>query len=81
MPRSKGKTELQEYDQPQSLLLHTRQLIKEDRRQLKMISQATNVPFYWLKKFSAGEIPNPSVNRVQYLHDFLSQKDLLDGMV
>ena len=77
MSRGKGKMILQEYDRPQSLLTTTRQLIKQDRRTLNMISQATAVPFYWLKKFSAGEIPNPAVNRVQYLYEFLTQKNLL----
>lgn len=73
MPRQPGKMILQEYDLPQSLYNNTRHLIKEDKRPLKMISQATGVPFYWLKKFSAGEIPNPAVNRIQYLYEFLSK--------
>lgn len=77
MPRQKGKMLLQEYDKPQSLLINTRALIKQDRRPLHMIAQATNIPFFWLKKFSAGEIPNPSVNRVQYLYEFLNKSELI----
>ena len=77
MPRPKGKLILQEYDKPLSLLVTTRQLIKQDKRSLLMISQATNIPFYWLKKFSAGEIPNPAVNRVQYLYEFISKSKLI----
>ena len=77
MPRRKGKMPLQEYDRPQSLYISTRQMIKDDKRPLNMLAQATNIPFYWLKKFSAGEIPNPAVNRVQYLFEFLSKSKLL----
>jgi hypothetical protein len=29
------------------------------------------VAYDWLKRFAADEIPDPSVNRVQHLHDFL----------
>lgn len=76
MPRPTGKMTLHEYDKPQSIYVTTRQLIKKDKRPLRMISQATGVPFYWLKKFSAGEIPNPAVNRVQYLYEFLCKKPL-----
>jgi len=72
MPRPTGKTILQKHDKPQSLHTETRRLIKQDKRPLKMLAQATGVPYYWLKKFSAGEIPNPSVNRVQYLYEFFT---------
>ncbi len=74
--RPKGKMVLQEYDMPQSLYDTTRHLIKKDKRPLRMIGQATGIPYYWLKKFSAGEIPNPAVNRVQYLYEFLTQCQL-----
>lgn len=77
MPRPMGKMILEEYDKPQSLYATTRRLIKKDKRPLRMIGQATGIPYYWLKKFSAGEIPNPAVNRVQYLFEFLSKKELL----
>jgi len=72
MPRPSGKMVLQEYDQPLSLYTTTRQLIKTDKRPLRMIGQATGIPYYWLKKFSAGEIPNPAVNRIQFLYEFLT---------
>ncbi len=76
MPRAKGKHILQEYDQPQNLMTETIRLIRADKRTLRMIAQFTGVPFYWLKKFSANEIPNPAVNRVQYLYEFISKKKL-----
>lgn len=68
---------LQDYDKPQSLYVRTRQLLKDDKRPLRMIGQATAIPYYWLKKFSAGEIPNPGVNRIQYLFEFLAKKEIL----
>lgn len=77
MPRPKGKMILEEYDKPQSLYIETRRLMKADKRTLRMIGQATFIPFYWLKKFQAGEIANPSVNRMQYLYEFISKKELL----
>ncbi len=77
MARPKGKMILKEFDQPLSLYTKTRELIKEDRLTLEMLAQATGVPFYWLKKFSAGEIPNPAVNRIQYLYEFLSKSKIL----
>ncbi len=72
MPRRKGKLVIQEYDEPQSLYMTTRQLLKDDRRSLRMVGQSTFIPYYWLKKFSAGEILSPGVNRVQYLYEFLT---------
>jgi hypothetical protein len=34
------------------------------------------VEYEWLKKFYAGKIEDPSVNRIQALHDRLSKMDL-----
>ena len=55
----------------------TIELLHKDKRTLRMLSQATGVPFYWLKKLSANEILAPNVNRMQYLYEFLSKKKLL----
>ena len=32
------------------------------------------VAYDWLKRFAAGDIPDPSVNRVQALHDYLCRR-------
>ena len=40
------------------------------------IFKETDIPYYWLKKFSAGDFANPSVNRVQALYEFLSGEKL-----
>ena len=77
MPRRKGKMPIQEYDIEQSLYTNTRRLLKADKRPLRMISNCTNIPYYWLKKFSAGEIAAPNVNRIQYLYEFLSKSKLI----
>ena len=77
MPRPTGKMTLKSFDQPLSLYTKTRELIKEDKLTLEMIGQATGVPYYWLTKFSAGEIPNPAVNRIQYLYEFLSKSKIV----
>lgn len=61
---------------PFSLLKRTLELLKEDSRSLIEIYTATGIPYYWLKKFSAGEFANPSVNRVQFLYEFLSGQQL-----
>lgn len=75
--RPKGKMELQPHDLPQTLVEETRRLLKADPRTLRLIGQWTGIPFFWLKKLSAGEIANPAVNRIQYLYEFLSKKKLL----
>lgn len=36
------------------------------------LAKNAQVGFEWLKKFEAGDIRDPSVRRVQRLHDFLS---------
>jgi len=61
-----------------SLYKVTRQLLDKEKETLTLleIHKASGVPFYWLKKFSAGEMLNPSVNRVQELYEFLTNSKL-----
>jgi hypothetical protein len=66
----------QSFDSPGSLIKRTRELLKSDKRKLHEIYRDTGIPFHWLRKFSADEIPNPSVNRVQYLYEKLSGKKI-----
>lgn len=63
------------FDQPGTLMLKTIALLKE--RDLLKVYSETNVSFYWLRKFVACEFKNPSVNRVQFLFEFLSKQPLL----
>lgn len=76
--RPKGKMILKDFDMPGTLAIATRELLKSSNLTIKMTAQCTGIPFYWLKKFSANEIPNPSVNRVQYLYEKLSKSKLIE---
>lgn len=51
-------------------------LLKQCKLSLPEIYKETGLPYYWLKKFSADEVKDPSVNRVQYLYEFLTSKKL-----
>jgi hypothetical protein len=56
-----------------SLLEQTRALL--DNRgdiTLVQIAAGAEVDYSWLTKFSQDRIPDPSVNRVQAVHDFLA---------
>lgn len=68
-----NKTEA--FDQPGTLMLKTIDLLK-GRDLLKVYSE-TKISFYWLRKFVACEFKNPSVNRVQFLFEFLNKQPLL----
>lgn len=57
-----------------NLLERTRKLLDEASDvTLAEIAREAGPPiaYDWLKRFKAGDIPDPSVNRVQALHDFL----------
>lgn len=64
------------WDQPSTLQAATVQLIKDSPLTLPELYRDSGVPFFWLRKFVYNEIKNPSVNRVQYLYEFLSGKKL-----
>lgn len=55
------------------LLEKTRQLLQDCDLQLTQIANMSGLGYEWLKKFKADLIPDPSVNKVQVLHDFLSR--------
>lgn len=62
---------------PGSLMTETLRLLKERKETLINISDKTEIPFYWLRKFLGGEINDPSVNRVQRLYEYLSGTQLV----
>ena len=64
-------------DRAGSLVTVTLRLVNEEKRGLLAVSQKTGVPFWWLRKFAAGKIPNPSVNRIQHLYEKLTGKKIL----
>ena len=67
---------MSDHNKPGSLHTRTHALLKADSRTLLEIHKESGIPFYWLKKFSAGEINDPSVNTIQKLYEFLSKKKL-----
>lgn len=69
---------MQKPDERNTLHKATIAAVKADPRTLRLLAQATGVPFYWLKKLSADEIANPSVNRIQYVYEFITKSKLID---
>jgi hypothetical protein len=63
------------FDQPQSLMEKTIELLQS--KDLLLIYKDTGIPFYWLRTFRSGRTTSPSVNRVQYLYEYLVKKPLL----
>jgi len=51
--------------------------VKQERslRQIALESEG-RVEYDWLKRFANGSIPDPSVNRIQALHDALRSLSL-----
>jgi hypothetical protein len=64
------------FDNEKSLMRHVRALVKADSRSLPELYRDTGISFFWLQKFQAGKFANPSVNRVQFLYEYLSGKTL-----
>lgn len=65
------------FDSPGTLMLKTFDLLKNDKRNMSDISIDTGISFFWLQRFSANNMKNPSVNRVQYLYEQLSNTKLI----
>lgn len=61
---------------PGTLYARTLELLKNSDKPLPLIYKETDLPFYWLRKLSQGEIKDPSVNRVQKLYEYLSGSTL-----
>lgn len=43
---------------------------------LSIVAINSGIPIYWLRKFAAKKIPNPGVDRIQYLFEHLSGRKL-----
>ena len=61
----------------------TRRLMRESEESLPTIfvglrNSGSTISFYWLRKFKYGEIPDPSVNRVEELYTYLTGKPVLE---
>lgn len=64
------------FDSPGTLMIKTYQLLRNDKRSLSDVSIDTGISFFWLQRFNASAMKNPSVNRVQYLYEQLSKTTL-----
>lgn len=62
-----------------TLMLRTQQLIKERGEEITLLKiyDDLDIPPGWVQKFVTGKFPNPSVNRVQKLYEYLSGKPLI----
>ena len=62
----------------QSLMLRTKQLLRESTKSLSEIhvelrlAGIDDISYYWLRKFASGNVEDPSVNRVQQLYEHLT---------
>lgn len=63
------------FDQPNALMVKTIALLKD--RDLFEVYAQTHIPFYWLRQFVAMKFRNPSVNRVQFLYEYLTSTKLI----
>ena len=55
-------------DRTETLLRHA---LNQGRSLRELAPEDGPVEYEWLKKFSAGKVKDPSVNRIQALHDRL----------
>lgn len=67
---------------PESLMQVTRRLLKQSDKSLvdvyvELHNNGSPITFHWLKKFSSGDIKDPSVNRVEELYTHLTGKPVL----
>lgn len=59
-----------------TLLARTRKLLQSTDKTYLDIYKATNLNPNWLSLLARGEMPNPSVNKVQALYEHLTAKQL-----
>ena len=67
------------FDSPGSFMQFTQALVMERTKTTQDIMRLAvelDIPYYWLRKFRDATIPNPSVNRVQYIYEKLTGKTL-----
>lgn len=63
-------------DADYSLLTETKQFLEsKDTAELVRIANETGLSYHWLDKIRRSQILQPSVNRVQYIHDTYIKKE------
>ncbi len=69
------------FDTEQSLLVKTRKLLEarleNEDEALVAICYETGFAYHWVRKLGLGQFKNPSVNRVQFLYEYLSGTKLI----
>jgi hypothetical protein len=63
-------------DTESTLLEETQRLLQETDKPLLEIYRETGLNFYWLRKMASRSIPEPGVNKVQKLYEYLTQTKL-----
>jgi len=67
---------IKSFNLPGTLHNKTLELLKNDVRSIAQVAADSGISFYWLQGFSQNNFKNPSVNRIQYLYEHLSKKQL-----
>lgn len=63
-------------DEPKpDLLVATLRMLESRRGQWVAVCQATGLNYSWLTKLAQGQITNPTIQRLQTLHDHLVALD------
>lgn len=57
---------------PGTLLVRTRAMLQDCPEDYLSIYKATGCSPWWLSNFKRGKLPDPSVNRVQQLYEYLT---------
>ena len=57
------------------LVTSTRALLERHRGRWPAASVSTRVSYSWVCKLARGEISNPTIQRLQRLHDYLQSLD------
>jgi hypothetical protein len=65
----------------ETLMEKTRRLLRESDRSLPQIyadlnGRGSTISYFWLRKFHSGGVKDPSVNRVEELHRYLTGRPL-----
>ena len=71
-----NKHSTQPFDNPGKLMSRVLELLEKDPRTNPEIFRDTRIPLNWLNGLTRGDFRNPSVNRLEYLYEQLSGKEL-----
>jgi hypothetical protein len=66
-----------------SLMERTRQLLRESGKSLPEVyadlhARGSDIGYFWLRKFSSGNVQDPSVNKVEQLYTYLTGKPIFE---